>query len=70
MDTILEPEDIKNEIIQIMSRPSKKSRALRGELETPNLLWTHYYLLTRVNCPETKSFYEIEAVKTISLQEY
>lgn len=29
----------------------------------PNLSWTHYRLLTRVDSPESRAFYEIETVK-------
>jgi predicted nuclease of restriction endonuclease-like (RecB) superfamily len=41
--------------------------ALRDELETtgqlnPNLSWTHYRLLTRIDSPYSRSFYELEAV--------
>jgi hypothetical protein len=58
--------------------PEQKSHALRGELEIRhtlrgeswqpgqlhlNLAWTHYRTLLRVEKPEARSFYEIEAVK-------
>lgn len=47
----------------------KKSHALRGESWepgklNPNLSWTHYRTLLRVEKPEARAFYEIEAIKT------
>lgn len=52
--------------------PSEKLHALRGELEKeswtpgqlhPSLSWTHYRTLLRVDKPEARAFYEIEAIK-------
>jgi predicted nuclease of restriction endonuclease-like (RecB) superfamily len=63
---------------QISEASSRKvpeiSNALRAELEVsvkpwrpgrlhPNLSWTHYRTLLRVEAPEVRSFYEIEAIK-------
>lgn len=48
--------------------PEQKSHALRGESSQPgqlhlNLAWTHYRTLLRVEKPEARSFYEIEALQ-------
>lgn len=47
---------------------SKIRHALRDELVTvgvinPNLSWTHYRLLTKVESAQARSFYEIESIK-------
>jgi predicted nuclease of restriction endonuclease-like (RecB) superfamily len=54
----------------ISDAPSRKSSALRSESSqwkpgrlNPNLSWTHYRTLMRVDSPEARAFYEIEAVK-------
>jgi predicted nuclease of restriction endonuclease-like (RecB) superfamily len=39
-----------------------RSRASQGRLH-PNLFWTHYRTLLRVDKAEARSFYEIEAIK-------
>lgn len=45
----------------------RKSHAVRGELEAPkfhpNLSWTHYRALMRVDRPTARKFYEMEAIK-------
>ena len=57
-----------------LSGSKKISNAMRSELETrempwkpgrvhPNLSWTHYRTLLRIDTPEARSFYEIEAIK-------
>jgi len=57
-----------------LSGGKKISNAVRSELETretpwepgrvhPNLSWTHYRTLLRIDTPEARSFYEIEAIK-------
>lgn len=60
-------------------KPGEISRAVRAELEirhtlrgeswqpgqlNPNLSWTHYRTLLRVEKPEARSFYEIEALQS------
>ena len=50
-------------------QPAEILYALRGEswqpgFLNPNLSWTHYRTLLRVEKPEARAFYEIEAIKT------
>ncbi|MHB8836050.1 MAG: PDDEXK nuclease domain-containing protein [Candidatus Methylomirabilia bacterium] len=51
------------------SLPAEILYALRGELWqpgflNPNLSWTHYRTLLRVEKPQARAFYEIESIKT------
>lgn len=60
-------EDIRKFYLAYPTQLDTKSHSLRGELEIPkfhpNLSWTHYRTLMRINRAEARNFYEIEAIK-------
>jgi predicted nuclease of restriction endonuclease-like (RecB) superfamily len=56
------PRDKSATLVPADTPPSAVPAAAAGALN-PNLSWTHYRLLTKIESPHARSFYEIEAVR-------